>query len=159
MITNRSTTAPAMIGPIWESSLKYFFDTTCICLYYITQSRDCQSFSREYLKISTLYNHTIPFLYNHTISQIAPRPQTGREAAPSNANLPNRPKTSLHGNRRSKSEKSFTNQSGGCRAGKFGEGQGGLEGREPLSRGLPAPPRSSYSFPRYFFRKSCGAMP
>ena len=41
----------------------------------------------------------------------------------------------------------FTNQSGGCRAGKFGEGQGGLEGRETLSRGLPAPPRSSKVFP------------
>ena len=43
-----------------------------------------------------------------------------------------------------KAQKIPTHQSGGCRAGKFGEGQGGLEGREPLSRGLPAPPRSSY---------------
>ena len=41
-----------------------------------------------------------------------------------------------------RSRKISTHHPGGCRAGKFGEGQGGLEGREPLSRGLPAPPRS-----------------
>ena len=41
------------------------------------------------------------------------------------------------------SEKSLYPLCGGCRAGKFGEGQGGLEGREiPSERGLPAPPRS-----------------
>ena len=47
------------------------------------------------------------------------------------------PKTSLHGNRRPKSEKSFCPQPGGCRAGKFGEGQGGLEGRENPFKGSP----------------------
>ena len=46
-----------------------------------------------------------------------------------------------------KTEKNFADRNGGCRAGKFGEGQGGLEGREdPSERGLPAPPRSSYPF-------------
>ena len=57
-------------------------------------------------------------------------------------------KTSLYGNRRPKSEKSFCPQPGGCRAGKFGESQGGLEGRETPPKGVSLrlqglPPKSS----------------
>ena len=57
------------------------------------------------------------------------------------------PKTSLYGNRRPKSEKSFCPQPGGCRAGKFGEGQGGLEGRENPFKGSPCASKVFLSFP------------
>ena len=46
------------------------------------------------------------------------------------------PKTSLHGNRRFQNREKFADQNGGCRAGKFGEGQGGLEGRETPPKGV-----------------------
>ena len=35
-----------------------------------------------------------------------------------------------------KTEKNFADRNGGCRAGKFGEGQGGLEGRETPPKGV-----------------------
>ena len=47
-----------------------------------------------------------------------------------------------------KTEKNFADRNGGCRAGKFGVGQGGLEGRETPPKGVSLrlqglPPKSS----------------
>ena len=67
----------------------------------------------------------------------------GREAAPCKKSIPpnrqkNFPQAYPPHTKRNKSLLCM----GGCAWGKFSGGQGGLEGRETLSRGLPAPPRS-----------------
>ena len=90
----------------------------------------------------------------------APRPPIGREAALCKALAPpsKSQKLPCTATADPKTREVFTHQIGGCRAGKFGEGQGGLEGREPLSRGLPAPPRSSpYPFLRTYLRTKATA--
>ena len=76
------------------------------------------------------------------------------------------PKTSLYGNRRPKNERSFHTQTGGCRAGKFGEMREVWREKDTLRKGVllpprssrapprssPAPPRSSYPFLRIYLR-------
>gem|GEM_PF-6693470 len=74
------------------------------------------------------------------------------------------PKTSLYGNRRPKNERSFHTQTGGCRAGKFGEMREVWREKDTLRKGVllpprssPAPPRSSYPFLRTYLRTKATA--
>ena len=92
--------------------------------------------------ISTRARHTFPTRPAH---KSGAKPHSFIAPAP-----PNPPKTSLHGNRRPKSEKSFCPQPGGCRAGKFGEMREVWRGKRPLRKGSLPPPRSSPAPPRSF---------
>ena len=59
-------------------------------------------------------------------------------------------KTSLHGNRRPKTQKNFSHQSGGFHAGKFGEMREVWRGKKSPFKGVLPPPRSSPAPPRSF---------
>ena len=91
---------------------------------------------------SALMKDTLPTRPNH---QSGAKPHS---ATPSH--LPINPKTSLYGNRRPKNERSFHTQTGGCRAGKFGEMREVWREKDTLRKGVLLPPRSSPAPPRSF---------
>ena len=76
---------------------------------------------------------------------IVPHTSNKREAALRKNALPPKPTKNFPQEHPPKTKRTKSSHCiGGCSWGKFGVGQGGLEGREnPSERGLPAPPRSS----------------
>ena len=96
----------------------------------------------------------------------APRPPIGREAALCNPIAPpaKSQKLPCTATADPKTREVFTHQTGGCRAGKFGEMREVWRGKKspfkgvlPPPRSSPAPPRSSYPFLRTYLRTKATA--